>query len=172
MDMEQEPEWRVPEGKEHLHMMHIPRVGEEERARWVVEEDRGRRELRVYPQPVHMLAQVSGGPEVVTLSRYLEDRVGQRVHFLNLLRPETLPKMLQARRLQALTGQAPVREPIMRWYRHRGLKLPEDYMRCPCGKQLETYRHFMQCERYRGIDRPMVREHDIPLPRKDEKGRP
>ena len=61
---EQEPEWRVPERKEHLHLVHIPpRVGEEEKARWVVEEDRGKQELRVYPQPVHMLAQVRGGPE-------------------------------------------------------------------------------------------------------------
>ena len=63
---ELEPEWRVPERKEHLHLVHIPlSVGEEEKAKWVVEEDRGKRELRVYPQPVHMLAQVRGGPEVV-----------------------------------------------------------------------------------------------------------
>ena len=46
VDKEQEPEWRVPERREHLQMMHIPpRVGEEQRARWVVEEDRGRREV-------------------------------------------------------------------------------------------------------------------------------
>ena len=31
----------------------------------MVQEDRGRQRLRVYPQPVHMLAQVRGGPEVV-----------------------------------------------------------------------------------------------------------
>ena len=69
VDKEQEPEWRVPERKEHLHLVHIPpRVGEEEKARWVVEEDRGKQELRVYPQPVHMLAQVRGGPEVVELN--------------------------------------------------------------------------------------------------------
>ena len=62
VDKEQEPEWRVPDRKEHLHLVHIPpRVGEEEKARWVVEEDRGKQELRVYPQPVHMLAQVRGG---------------------------------------------------------------------------------------------------------------
>ena len=79
VDKEQEPEWRVPERKEHLHLVHIPpRVGEEEKGRWVVEEDRGKRELRVYPQPVHMLAQVRGGPEVVELSEYLEGKVGQR----------------------------------------------------------------------------------------------
>ena len=76
-------------------------------ARWVVEEDRGSRELMVYPQPIHMLAQVRGGPEVVALSRYLEDRVGQSVHFPNYLRPETLPKKLQIRRLQALTRRWP-----------------------------------------------------------------
>ena len=36
VDMEREREWRVPGGKEHLHMMHIsPRVGEDEKARWV-----------------------------------------------------------------------------------------------------------------------------------------
>ena len=41
VDMEQEPDWRVPVGEEHLHMMHIPpRVGEEKGVRWVVEEDR------------------------------------------------------------------------------------------------------------------------------------
>ena len=50
--------------------MHIsPSVGDEERARWVVEEDRGRRELPVYPQPVYMLAQVRGRPEVVELKK-------------------------------------------------------------------------------------------------------
>ena len=86
-------------------MMHIlPRVEEEKRPRWAVEEDRGRRELRVYPQPVHMLAHVRGGPEVVALNRYLEDRVGEQDHFPNLLRPETLPKRLQTRRLQAIMG--------------------------------------------------------------------
>ena len=41
MDMQQQPECRVPERKEHLHMMHIPpRMAEAERGRWVVEEDR------------------------------------------------------------------------------------------------------------------------------------
>ena len=45
VDQEQEPEWKVQERKEHLHLVHIaPRVGEEEKARWVVEEDRGKRE--------------------------------------------------------------------------------------------------------------------------------
>ena len=127
VDKEQEPEWRVPERREHLHLIHIPpRVGDEERARWVVEENRGRRELRVYPQPVHMLAQVRGRPEVVELSGYLEGKVGQQVHFPNVLRPETLPKRLQTRRLQAVTGQVPVRKMIMRWYRHRGMDLPEE----------------------------------------------
>ena len=73
---EQEPEWSVPERKKHLHLVHIPRtVGEEEKSRWVVEEDSSRRELRVYPQPVHMLPQVRGGPEVVELSDYLEGKV-------------------------------------------------------------------------------------------------
>ena len=66
LDKEQEPEWRVPKRRQHLHMMHLPpRLGDKEEARWVVEEDRGRRELRVYSQPVHLLAQVRGGPEVV-----------------------------------------------------------------------------------------------------------
>ena len=52
VDKEQDPEWRVPESKGHLHLMHIPpRVGEGEKARWVVEEDRGKQDLRVYPQP-------------------------------------------------------------------------------------------------------------------------
>ena len=134
VDKEQEPKWRVPERKAHLHMVHIPpRVGEEEKARWVVEEDRGKRELRVYPQPVHMLAQVRGGPEVVELNEYVEGKVGQRVHYPNVLTPETLPKRQQTRRLQAITGQVPVRETIMRWYRRKGMDLPEEYMRCHCG---------------------------------------
>ena len=45
VDKEQEPEWWVQERRGLLHMTHIaPRVGDKERARWVVEEDRGRRE--------------------------------------------------------------------------------------------------------------------------------
>ena len=115
VDREQEPEWRVPERKEHLHLVHIPpRVGEEEKARWVVEEDRGKRELRVYPQPLHVLDQVRLGPEVVELKEYVEGKVGQRVHYPNVLRPEALPKRLQTTQLQAITGQVPVRETIMR----------------------------------------------------------
>ena len=139
VDKEQQPEWRVPERKEHLHLVHIPpRVGDEEKARWVVEEDRGQQELRVYPEPVHMLAQVREGPEVVELNEYLEGKVGQRVHYPSVLRPETLPKRLQTRRLQAITGQVPVRETIMRWYRHKGMELPEEYMKCHCGRGQET----------------------------------
>ena len=42
-----------------------------------MEEDSGRGELTAYPQAVHMLAQVRGGPEVVALGRYLDCRVGQ-----------------------------------------------------------------------------------------------
>ena len=172
VDKEQEPEWRVPERKEHLHLVHIPpRFGDEEKARWVVEEDRGKQELRVYPQPVHMLAQVRGGPEVVELNEYLEGKVGQRVHYPSVLRPETLPKRLQTRRLQAITGQVPVRETIMRWYRHKGMDLPEEYMRCHCGRGQETYEHFMRCEQYKGIEEPLVRDQDVPLLRKGARGR-
>ena len=47
----------------------------------MVEEHRGRRKLRAYPQSVHMLAPVPGGPEMVELSEYLEGKVGQQVHF-------------------------------------------------------------------------------------------
>ena len=172
VDKEQEPEWRVPERKEHLHLVHIPpRVGEEEKARWVVEEDRGKQELRVYPQPVHMLAQVRGGPEVVELNEYLEGKVGQRVHYPNVLRPESLPKRLQTRRLQAITGQVPVRETIMRWYRHKGMDLPEEYMRCHCGQGQETYEHFMRCEQYKGVEEPLVRDQDVSLLKKGARGR-
>ena len=157
VDNVQEPEWRVPERKEHLHLVHIPpRVGEAEKARWVVEGDRGKQELRVYPQPVHMLAQVRGGPEVVELNEYLQGKVGQRVHYPSVLRPETMLKRLQTRRLQAITGQVPVRETIMRWYRHKGMDLPEEYMRCHCGQGQETYEHFMRCEQYKGIEEPLV----------------
>ena len=100
-----------------------PRVGDEEKARLVVEEDRGKQELRLYPQPVHMLAQVRGGPEVVELEEYLEGKVGQRVHYPSVLRPEALPNQLQTRRLQTITGQVPVRETIMRRYRDKDMDL-------------------------------------------------
>ena len=172
VDKEQQPEWRVPESKEHLHLVHIPpRVGEEEKARWVVEEDRGKQELRVYPQPVHMLAQVRGGPEVVELNEYLEGKVGQGVHYPNVLRPEFLPKRLKNRRLQAITGQVLVRETIMRWYRHKGMDLPEEYMRCHCGQGQETYEHFMLFAQYKGIEEPLVRDQDVPLLKKGARGR-
>ena len=134
VDKEQEAEWKVPERKEHLHLVHIPqRVEEEEKARLVVEEDRGKGELRVYPQLVHMLAQVRGGLEVVELNEYLEGKVGQRFYYPNVLRMETLPKRMHTRRLQSITGQVPVLETIMRWYRHKGMDHPEEYMRCHCG---------------------------------------
>ena len=73
VDKEQDPEWKVPERRDHLHLIHIPpRVGDEERAGRVVQEDSGRCQLRVYPKPVHMLPQVRGRQEVVELSRYFE----------------------------------------------------------------------------------------------------
>ena len=158
VNKEQEPEWRVPESKEHLHMVHIPpRVSEEEKARWVVEEDSGKQELR--------------GPEVVEQNEYLEGKVGQRVHYPNVLRPESLPKRLQTRRLQAITGQVPVRETIMRWYRHKGMDLQKEYMRCHCGQGQETYEHFMRCAQYKGIEEPLVRDQDVPLLKKGAGGR-
>ena len=61
---------------------------------------------------------------MVGLNEYLEGKVGQQVHYPNVLRPESLPKRLQTRRLQAITGQVPVRETIMRWYRHKGYGPP------------------------------------------------
>ena len=115
--------------------------------------------------------EVLGGPEVVELSEYLEGKVGQKVHFPNVLRPETLPQRLQTRRLQAVTGQVPVRETIMSWYRYKGMDLLEEYMRCHCGRGEETYEHFMRCERYKGIEDPLFRDQDIPLLKKGEKGR-
>ena len=152
--------------------MHIPpRVRDAEKARWVVEEDRGKQELRMYPQPVHMLAQVRGEPEVVELNEYLEGKVGQRVHYPSVLRPETRPKRLQTRRLQAITGQVPVRKTIMRWYRHKGMDLPEEYMRCHCGRGHQTYDHFMRCEQYKGIEEPLVRDQDVLLLTKGARGR-
>ena len=125
----------------------------------------------MYPQPVHMLAQVRGGPEVVELNEYLEGKVGQRVHYPSVLPPETMPKRLQTRRLQAITGQVPVRETIMRWYRHKGMDLPEEYMRCHCGQEQEKYEHFMRCEQYKGIEEPLVRDQDVPLLKKGARGR-
>ena len=47
----------------------------------MVEEGRGRKDLRVYLRQVQMLGQVRGGPEVVALSRHLQGRVRQQVHF-------------------------------------------------------------------------------------------
>ena len=172
VDKEQEPECRVPERKEHLHLVHItPRVGEEEKARWVVEGDRGKQELRLYPQPVHMLPQVRVGPEVMELKEYLEGKVGQPVHYCSVLRLETMPQRLQTRRLQAIMGQMPVRETIMRWYRHKGMDLPEEYMRCHCGQWQETYEHFMRCEQYKGIEEPLVWDQDVRLLKKGGRGR-
>ena len=98
-------------------------------------------------------------------------KVGQRVHYPSVLRPETMPKRLQTRRLQAITGQVPVRETIMRWYRHKGMDLPEEYMRCHCGQGQETYEHFMRCEKYKGIAEPLVRDQDVPLLKKGVRGR-
>ena len=68
----------------------------------------------------------------------------QQVHYPNVLRPETLRKRLHSRQLQAVTGQVPVRETMMRWYRHRGMDLPKEYMRCHCGRELKTYEQFMR----------------------------
>ena len=135
-----------------------PRLAEEERARWVVEEDRGRRELRVYQQPVHMLAHLRGGREVVALSRYLEGRVRHPVDFPNALRPKILPRSLQTRRLQSIKGQVPVRETIMRWYRHTGMGLREEYRWCNCVKEPQTYEQFMQCDQYKEIDGQLLKK--------------
>ena len=108
---------------------------------------------------------------MVELNEYLEGKVGQRVHYPNVLRPETLPKRLQTRRLQAITGQVPVRETIMKWYRHKGMDLPEEYMRCHCGRGHETYEHFMQCEQYKSIEEPLIRDQGVPLLKKGARGR-
>ena len=118
-----------------------------------------------------MLAQVRGGPEVVELNEYLEGKVGHRVHYPNVLRPEMVPKRLQTRRLQAITGHVPVREKNRRWYRHKGMDLPEEYMRCHCGRGQETYTHFMRREQYAGIAEPLVRDQDVSLTKKGARGR-
>ena len=44
-------------------------------------------------------------------------------------------------------------------------------MRCHCGRGQEMYEHFMRCERYKGIEVPLVRDQDILLLEKGEKGR-
>ena len=56
-------------------------------------------------------------------------------------------------------------------YRHRGMDLPDEYMRCHCCRELETYEHFTRCERYRGMEGLLVRDQDIPLLNKGEKRR-
>ena len=62
-------------------------------------------------------------------------------------------------------------ETIMRWYRHKGMDLPEEYMRCHCGQWQETYDHFMRCEQYKGIEEPLVLDQDVPLLKKGARGR-
>ena len=119
-------------------MMHIPpRLGDEERARWVVEEDRVKKELRVYPQPVHMLVQVRGGPEVVALSRYLEGRVGQQVNFPHVVRPGTLPKKAASQAAPGNHGSIASDGGNHEVIQHGGMELPEEYMRRHCGKELD-----------------------------------
>ena len=54
----------------------------------------------------------------------------------------------------------------MSWYRHRCMDLPEEYMRCNRCKELETYKHFMQCEQYKEIDGLLVWDQDIALLKK------
>ena len=44
-------------------------------------------------------------------------------------------------------------------------------MRCHCGQGQETYEHFMRCEQYKGIEEPLVRDQDVPLPKKGARGR-
>ena len=108
---------------------------------------------------------------MVKLNEYLEGKVGRQVHYPNVRRPETLPKKMQTRRLQAITGQVQVRETIMRWYRQKEMDLPEEYMRCHCGQGQETYEHFMRCAQYKGTEEPLVRDQGIPLLRKGERCR-
>ena len=59
----------------------------------------------------------------------------------------------------------------MRWYRHKGMDLPEEYMRCHCGQGQETYEHSMRCEQYKGIEEPLVRDQEVPLLKKSARGR-
>ena len=68
-------------------------------------------------------------------------------------------------------GQVPVRETIMRWYRHKGMDLPEEYMRCHSGQGQETYEHFMRCAQYKEIEEPLVRDQDVPLLQNGARGR-
>ena len=44
-------------------------------------------------------------------------------------------------------------------------------MRCHCGRGQEQYAHFMRCEQYAGIEEPLFRDQDVPLLRKDARGR-
>ena len=59
----------------------------------------------------------------------------------------------------------------MRWYRHKGMDLLEEYMRCHCGQGQETYEHFMRCEQYEGIEEPLVWDQDVLLLKKGARGR-
>ena len=51
------------------------------------------------------------------------------------------------------------------------MDLPEEYMRCHCGREQETYEPFMRYEQYKGTEEPQVRDQDIPLLKKGERGR-
>ena len=47
--MDGEPDFREPEGTVRIHLVHIPPcAGDNERARQLVEEDRGKQELTVW----------------------------------------------------------------------------------------------------------------------------
>ena len=51
------------------------------------------------------------------------------------------------------------------------MDLPEEYMRCHCGRGQEKYNHFMQREQYKGIEEPLVRDQEVPLLKKGARGR-
>ena len=77
VDTESGPDLGVPEEADHLHLVHIPeRVEDKGKARWMVYGgQRKGTELRVYGQPLQMLAHVRRGLEVPEVRRYLDQQV-------------------------------------------------------------------------------------------------
>ena len=168
-----EPVWRSPPTSEHLHLVLVPPKAE--RGMWVHGGERRKGDIRTYPQPVHMLAHQRGGPRMQWVDEYLRGKAGvSSIRYPNPLKPEDLPKHLQARGLQALTGQVPVRDTVLRWYRHLEIAVSEEYGMCHCGQARETYEHFLGCQEYAhikgGLHMQMVQAADVRWRKRGEKG--
>ena len=150
--------------------MHIPpRVGEDENARWVVEEGQaGTKSVSTAGAHASSSTRGAGGGRA---ERVLGGQGGTAGPLRQCAEAGNAAQKAAKQTLQAITGQVPVRETIMRWYRDKDMDHPEEYMRCHCGRGQETYEHFMQCEQYKGIEEPLGRDQDVLLIKKGATGR-